>query len=109
MFQSYPEMGNLLRSLKKLRMTFIFDKGFASPEDIARIDADRRCRLSEFSCRTIILISAEFLSKITTTLESPTRITDCLKTLVRRLRFKAGNRRSSWPAIPGPIDIGFTD
>lgn len=40
MFQLYAEMGNLLRSLKKARMTLIFDKGFNSPENIARIDAD---------------------------------------------------------------------
>jgi transposase len=40
MFQLYAEMGTLLRSLKKSRMTLIFDKGFNSPENIARIDAD---------------------------------------------------------------------
>ena len=40
MFQLYAEMGNLLRSLKKPRMTLIFDKGFNSPDNIARIDAD---------------------------------------------------------------------
>jgi transposase len=41
MFQLFAEMGNLLRSLKKKdRMTLIFDKGFNSPENIARIDAD---------------------------------------------------------------------
>jgi transposase len=41
MFQLYAEMGNLLRPLKKSRMTLIFDKGFNSPENIAWIDADQ--------------------------------------------------------------------
>ena len=41
MFELYAEMTALLRSLKKKdRMTLIFDKGFNSPENIARIDAD---------------------------------------------------------------------
>jgi len=41
MFELYAEMTALLRSLnKKDRMTLIFDKGFNSPENISRMDAD---------------------------------------------------------------------
>jgi len=41
MFELYAEMSALLRSLKKKdRMTLIFDKGFNSPDNIGRIDAD---------------------------------------------------------------------
>ena len=41
MFQIFSQMSALLRSLKKKdRMTLIFDKGFNSPDNIGRIDAE---------------------------------------------------------------------